>query len=119
MLVTTKKTLGSEAEREAFQDIRDYMARAMRFVDGFDLDAFRADEKTFYAVARCVEIMDEVSKRLPSTFEFPEIWEDDDCPFSDVEYFEFFRLEDAPRLWRVIHEGFPSISAAVDAELQA
>src|SRR5271165_2685746 len=92
MLVTTKKTLGSEAEREAFQDIRDYMARAMRFVDGFDLDAFRADEKTFYAVARCVEIMDEVSKRFPSTFEFPEIWEDDDCPFSDVEYFEFYRL---------------------------
>ena len=30
----------SDAERDALEDIRDNIARAMRFVDGFDLDTF-------------------------------------------------------------------------------
>ncbi len=37
----------SDIEREALEDIRDNIARATRFVDGFDLDAFLADDKTF------------------------------------------------------------------------
>ena len=39
----------SDAERDALEDIRDNIARAVRFVDGLDLDAFLADDKTFYA----------------------------------------------------------------------
>jgi hypothetical protein len=39
----------SDTERDALEDIRDNIARAMRFVDGFDLDAFLVDDKTFYA----------------------------------------------------------------------
>jgi hypothetical protein len=49
----------SDAERDALEDIRDNIARAMRFVDGFDLDAFLADDKTFYAATRCLEIISE------------------------------------------------------------
>src|SRR5271165_2270296 len=65
----------SDTERDALEDIRDNIARAMRFVDGFDLDGFVADDKTFYAATRCLEIVSEASRRLPSTFKdrFPEI----------------------------------------------
>ena len=58
----------SDTERDALEDIRDNIARAMRFVDGFDLDAFLADDKTFYAATRCLEIISEASRRLPSAF---------------------------------------------------
>src|SRR5271165_2962401 len=54
----------SEIERDALEDIRDNIARTMRFVDGFDLDAFLADDKTFYAATRCLEIISEASRRL-------------------------------------------------------
>jgi uncharacterized protein with HEPN domain len=46
----------SETDRDALEDIRDTIARVMRFVDGFDLDGFIADDKTFYAATRCLEI---------------------------------------------------------------
>jgi len=50
----------SDAERDAFDNI----ARATRFVDGLDFDAFLADDKTFYAATRCLEIISEASRRL-------------------------------------------------------
>jgi uncharacterized protein with HEPN domain len=64
----------SDIERDALEDIRDNIARAMRFVDGCDLDAFLADDKTFYVATRCLEIISEASRRLPSVFKerFPE-----------------------------------------------
>jgi len=49
--------------------------RSMRFVDGFDVDAFLANDKTFYAATRCLEFISEASRRLPPAFKerFPEI----------------------------------------------
>jgi uncharacterized protein with HEPN domain len=58
----------SDTERDALEDIRDNIAPAMRFVDGFDLNAFLADDKTFYAARRCLEIISEASWRLPPAF---------------------------------------------------
>ena len=49
----------SDVERGALEDIRDNIARAMRFIDGFDLEGFLADDKTFYAATRCLEIISE------------------------------------------------------------
>ncbi len=42
----------SDIERDALEDIRDNIARAARFVEGFDLDGFLADDKTFYTKSR-------------------------------------------------------------------
>lgn len=39
----------SESNRYALEDMRDNMARAVRFVDGLDLEGFLADDKSFYA----------------------------------------------------------------------
>ena len=69
----------SETERDALEDIRDNIARALRFVHGLDLDDFLRDDKTFYAATRCLEIISEASRRLPPAFNerFPEIpWKD-------------------------------------------
>ena len=48
------RSMPSDAERDALEDIRDNIRRALRFVDGLDLDGFLADDKTFYAATRCL-----------------------------------------------------------------
>jgi uncharacterized protein with HEPN domain len=49
----------------ALRDILRNIDLAVRFVDGFRREAFLADERTIYAVTRCLEIISEASRRLP------------------------------------------------------
>ena len=56
----------SEKTHQALIDIRDNIARARRFVHGLDRAGFLADDKSFYAVSRCLEIISEASRRLPA-----------------------------------------------------
>ncbi len=108
----------SDAERDALEDIRDNIARATRFVDGFDLDAFLADDKTFYAATRCLEIISEASRRLPSTFKerFPEIpWKD--VAGSGSIYRHNYEDVQERRIWKTIHQALPPLRAVVEAEL--
>jgi len=106
----------SDTEREALETMRDNIARAQRFVEGFDLAAFLADEKTFYAVARCIEIIKEAGGRVPPSFIYPESWECEDDPDASVLIHGFFRQEWAEGLWSVIHD-MPALRAAIDVEL--
>jgi uncharacterized protein with HEPN domain len=110
----------SDAERGALEDIRDNIARAMRFTDGFDLDGFLADDKTFYAATRRLEIISEASRRLPSTFKnrFPDIpWRD--VAGSGSIYRHNYEDVQERRIWKTIHEALPPLRAVVDAELRA
>ena len=108
----------SDVERDALEDIRDNISRAMRFIDGFDLDGFLADDKTFYAATRCLEIISEASRRLPSTFKerFPNIpWKD--VAGSGSIYRRNYEDVQERRIWKTIHEALPPLRAVVDAEL--
>ena len=108
----------SDIERDALEDARDNIARAMRFVDGFDLDVFLADDKTFYAATRCLEIISEASRRLPSAFKerFPEIpWKQ--VAGSGSIYRHSYENVQELRIWKTIHEALPPLRAVVDAEL--
>jgi uncharacterized protein with HEPN domain len=109
----------SDVERDALEDIRDNIARATRFIDGFDLAGFLADDKTFYAATRCLEIISEASRRLPSTFKerFPEIpWKD--VAGSGSIYRHNYEDVQERRIWKTIHEALPALRAVVDAELR-
>ena len=44
--------------------IRDNVLLAQEFAAGMTVDAFKADRRTFYAVARCLEIVSEAARRL-------------------------------------------------------
>lgn len=41
---------------------------ARRFTDEMSFENFAADEKSIYAVTRCLEIISEASRRLPEEF---------------------------------------------------
>ena len=109
----------SEIERDALEDIRGNIARAMRFVDGLDLDGFLKDDKAFYAATRCLEIISEASRRPSPAFKerHPEI------PWKAVAgsgSIDRHNYEDVleRRIWQTIHEALPPLRAVVDAELR-
>jgi uncharacterized protein with HEPN domain len=47
-------------------DIRHNIYLARRFIDGLSYEAFRDNDMAFYAVTRCLEIISEASRRLPT-----------------------------------------------------
>jgi uncharacterized protein with HEPN domain len=109
----------SEIEKDAPEDIRDNIARAMRFVIGLDLDGFLKDDKTFYAATRCLEIISEASRRLSPAFKerHPEIpWRAVAGSGSIYRHNDEDVLE--RRIWQTIHEALPPLRAIVDVELR-
>jgi uncharacterized protein with HEPN domain len=57
----------SRRAEQALLDIRDNAMLAQEFTAGMTLDIFKADRRTFYAVARCLEIVSEAARRLPAS----------------------------------------------------
>ena len=47
------------------KDILENIERAERFIEGMNYQDFVKDEKTNFAVIRCIEIIGEATKRLP------------------------------------------------------
>ncbi len=57
----------SKASEVPLREIRDNIRPAQSFVEGFNLRTFRTDARTIYAVTRCLEIISEASRRLPTS----------------------------------------------------
>jgi uncharacterized protein with HEPN domain len=61
------------------KDILENIKKTEDFVAGMSFEAFKNDEKTNYALIRCIEIIGEASKRVPDEIKqaYPEIpWRD-------------------------------------------
>ena len=56
----------SKSAETALRDILYHIELASRFVAGLDYATFHNDERTVYAVIRCLEIISEASRRLPA-----------------------------------------------------
>jgi uncharacterized protein with HEPN domain len=52
----------SDRTGQALLDIRDNVRLAQQFIDGMTLETFKADRRTFHAVARCPEIISEAAR---------------------------------------------------------
>jgi len=61
-----RSTPSNRAQLALF-DIRDNIRLAQQFIAGMSQTEFAADRRTFYAVARCLEIISEASRRLSTT----------------------------------------------------
>jgi uncharacterized protein with HEPN domain len=51
--------------QDYLQDILEAMDKAEEFVGALDLRAFSKDNKTAFAVIRCIEIVGEAAKKIP------------------------------------------------------
>jgi uncharacterized protein with HEPN domain len=96
------------------KDILDNMQKAEKFIEGIDYTEFLNDEKTSYAVTRCIEIMGEAVKQIPESIrdQYPEVpWRDIAGMRDKVIHFYFgINLE---RVWLVVKENIPIIKPYV------
>jgi uncharacterized protein with HEPN domain len=109
----------SDADRDALEDIRDNIARVMRFIEDYDFDRFLEDDKTFYAATRCLEIISEASRRLSPQFKarFPLIpWKD--AAGSGSVYRHGYESVQERRVWATIHVSLPPLRAVAESELR-
>jgi uncharacterized protein with HEPN domain len=56
----------SERTGSVLRDILHHINLATQFVEGLHREAFKADIRSVYAVTRCLEIISEASRRLPT-----------------------------------------------------
>lgn len=58
-----------------FEDIIEASEKAQAFIEGMNFQDFLSDDRTNYAVVRCLEIVGEAAGRVPATIrlEYPEI----------------------------------------------
>jgi uncharacterized protein with HEPN domain len=91
---------------------------ARRFTGGLSLEAFIDDERTVYAVTRCLEIVSEASRRLPDSLKkrHPNVPWERVAGAGNVYRHDY---EDVlpTILWTTIREHLSELEHAVQAEL--
>jgi uncharacterized protein with HEPN domain len=101
------------------KDALENIERIEIFINGMDYDDFANDEKTNYAVIRCIEIIGEAVKHIPHLFreKYPEIpWKDMAGMRDKVIHFYFgVNLES---VWLTASKDIPEIKPLLEKVLE-
>ena len=99
-------------------DIADQISLIADFTAGLDLESFKADVKTVYAVVRALEIVSEASRRLsqPVKQRNSQIGWRDLATAGNIYRHEYGRLN-PDLVWRALLEDIPTLKAVVEQEL--
>ena len=96
------------------EDIRDALRKVSSYIDGMDLAAFMADEKTVDAVIRNIGVIGEAAKQLPEDFKaaHPEI------PWHQVagmrnRLIHDYAGVDLEIVWQVASAALPAMAAEI------
>ena len=109
----------SDAARLPLGDIVRYAELANGFTAGLEFAAFRDDLRTYLAVVRCLEVVSEASRRLPTEFkqQHPEIDWRNIATSGNVYRHEYESVD--PRLvWLTVRDHLPALKAVAEAELR-
>jgi uncharacterized protein with HEPN domain len=107
-----------ESAEAALRDILRYIDHAEKFVAGFDWPTFHSDEKTVFAVTRCLEIISEASRRLPAEVKarHPSIDWRGMAGAGNVYRHDYDDIE-IQLIWHTVMLALPPLRAAVEQEL--
>jgi uncharacterized protein with HEPN domain len=108
----------SDSSYVALTDIKRNIELARSFVAGFQYDNFEADRRTVYAVTRCLEIISEASRRLPTELKLrnPQV------PWKEIGgagsvYRHAYQLIRDDVLWQTVQQSLEPLAIAVEREL--
>ena len=106
--------------RRWLEDIRHHIAMAERFITGMSYETFKDDERTVYAVTRCLEIVSEASRRLPDALKtrHPSIAWREMAAAGNIYRHEYEDVA-ASRVWRTLTISLPILRVVIEQELAA
>jgi uncharacterized protein with HEPN domain len=109
--------LSSRATSALF-DIRDNALLARQWTAGHTLETFTNDRQIFYAVTRCLEIVSEASRRLPSSLRdrHPHLSWQDIRDAGNVYRHSYDNVAEAI-VWRTVQHSLDALLAAIEAEI--
>ena len=101
------------------QDILDNIRLARRFVADLTFEDFQADERTSYAVVRCLEIISEASRNLPTDLKarHPDIPWTDMAGAGSIYRHEYHAVQD-DLIWRAVQYRLEQLRIVVEQELE-
>jgi uncharacterized protein with HEPN domain len=110
----------SESAMAALRDIRHHIQLANGFVAGLGFETFREDTRTLHAVTRCLEIISEASRRIPSEMKnrYPSIASKNIAGAGNVYRHDYEDVA-ANLVWDTVQLALPSLSDVVERELAA
>ena len=90
------------------KDIFDNMAKAEDFIENMTYEDFLKDEKTSYAVVRCLEIIGEATKNIPAEtrHKYPEVPWKKMAGMRDKIIHDYFGLR-VERVWLAVKKDIP------------
>ncbi|HEX4182241.1 MAG TPA: HepT-like ribonuclease domain-containing protein [Caulobacteraceae bacterium] len=100
------------------RDIAHHIDLAVQFADGLDYEAFQADQRTVYAVTRCLEIISEASRRLPADLKARHAsiaWRD--MAGAGNIYRHDYEDVAARQVWETVRIDLPPLRVVVEQEL--
>src|SRR6202162_284461 len=111
------RSMPSRPTITALRDILHHIELAVSFSAGFNRDSFKHDIKTVYAVTRCLEIISEASRRLPTNLKsrHPDISWKDIAGAGNVYRHDYKQISTA-MIWNTI-KALPGLLEVVEKEL--
>lgn len=108
----------SRSSEDALEHIRHNIYLALNFIEDLDYATFKDSALIFYAVTRCLEIISEASRRLPSELKgrHPDIPWTEMAGAGNVYRHEYEDVEQR-LVWGTVKERFPALLVAVEQEL--
>lgn len=101
------------------KDMLESMERAEKFIEEMDYEDFVKDERTSFAVIRCIEVMGEAAKQVPESIrkKHPGIpWKSIAGMRDKVIHFYFgVNLE---KVWLVVKEDIPKLKPEIQKILE-
>jgi uncharacterized protein with HEPN domain len=108
----------SERTHGILSDILNHIDLAAEFIKGSDLDTFKSDLRTVYAVTRCLEIISEASRRLPEELKarHPQIAWRQMAAAGNVYRHDY---EDvlAQLVWDTVQRALPPLRSVIEREI--
>jgi uncharacterized protein with HEPN domain len=109
----------SRSPAVTLRDILENIKLARSFVAGLSFKDFQADLRTSYAVIRCLEIISEASRRLPTDIKsrHPEIPWTDMAGAGSIYRHQYHDVRD-DLLWQTVQDELEPLQNAVEHELR-
>jgi uncharacterized protein with HEPN domain len=100
-------------------DMRENIGLAFAFIGHASVDQFLADRRTVYAVTRCLEIISEASRRLPTELKarHPQIRWQGMAGAGNVYRHDYELILDRA-VWDTVHGSLRPLLAVVEEELR-